>query len=88
VEVTKPIKVDRATMRSYLIDKVLDAIVQWWPQELRAKTIYIQQDNAPSHVPVNDNEFRAVVARTGLDIHVTEPPKLNQLKCANYHLKR
>ena len=61
-------------MRSYLIDKVLDAIVQRWPQELRGKTIYIQQDNAPSHVPVNDKEFRAVVARTGLDIQLINQP--------------
>jgi hypothetical protein len=55
-------------MRSYLISKVLDAIVRWWLQEHRGKTIYIQQDNAPSHVPVNDEEFRTVVAQTGLDI--------------------
>ncbi|CAD6270471.1 unnamed protein product [Miscanthus lutarioriparius] len=45
-QVTKPIKVDRTTMRSYLIGKVLKAIVQKWPRELRGKTIYIQQDNA------------------------------------------
>ena len=61
-------------MRSYLIDKVLDAIVQRWPQELRGKTIYIQQDNAPSHVPVNDEEFAAVVAQTGFDIRLINQP--------------
>jgi len=61
-------------MRSYLIDKVLDAIVQRWPQELRGKTIYIQQDNAPSHVPVNDKEFRVAVARTWLDIQLINQP--------------
>ena len=49
-------------MRSYLIDKVLKAIVQRWPQELRGQTIWIQQDNAPSHVPVDDEEFATTVA--------------------------
>ena len=61
-------------MRSYLIDKVLDAIVQWWPQELRGKTIYIQQDNAPSHVPAHDEQFAEAVSQTGLDIRIMKQP--------------
>jgi len=61
-------------MRSYLISKVLGAIVQRWPRELRGQTIYIQQDNAPSHVPVNDEEFRTAVAHTGLDIRLINQP--------------
>jgi hypothetical protein len=61
-------------MRSYLIGKVLNAIVRRWPQEHRGKTIYIQQDNAPSHVPVNDEEFRTAVAQTGLDIRLINQP--------------
>ena len=55
-------------MRSYIIGKVLDAIVRRWPHEYARKTIYIQQDNAPSHVPVNDEEFAAAVRQIGLDI--------------------
>ena len=55
-------------MRSYLIGKVLEAIVRRWPRELRGQTIYIQQDNAPSHVPVDDAEFAAAVAQTRLDL--------------------
>jgi hypothetical protein len=61
-------------MRSYLINKVLDAIDRRWPRELRGQTIYIQQDNAPSHVPVNDEEFKTAVARTGLDIQLINQP--------------
>jgi hypothetical protein len=61
-------------MRSYLINKVVLAIVERWPQELRGETIYIQQDNAPSHVPVNDKEFRDAVARTWLDIQLINQP--------------
>jgi len=61
-------------MRSYLIGKVLKAIVQRWPQELRGQTIWIQQDNAPSHVPVDDEEFATAVAQTGLDIRLINQP--------------
>ena len=61
-------------MRSYLIGKVLDAIVRRWPREYAGKTIYIQQDNAPSHVPVNDEEFAAAVRHTGLDIRLVNQP--------------
>jgi hypothetical protein len=61
-------------MRSYLIGKVLDAIVRRWPQEHAGRTIYIQQDNAPSHVPINDIELADAVAQTGLDIRLINQP--------------
>ena len=61
-------------MRSYLIGKVLKAIVRRWPRELRGQTIYIQQDNAPSHVPEDDEEFARAVAHTGLDIRLVNQP--------------
>ena len=61
-------------MRSYLIGKVVKAIVRRWPRELAGQTIYIQQDNAPSHVPVNDKEFTVVVAQTELDIQLVNQP--------------
>lgn len=73
-EITKPIKVDRTTMRSYLINKVLRAIVERWPREHAGKIIWIQQDNAPSHVPINDKEFATAVAKTGLDIRLINQP--------------
>lgn len=38
------------------------------PRKYAGKIIWIQQDNAPSHVPVNDEQFASVVAQTGLDI--------------------
>lgn len=52
--VTKTMKVGRDTMRSYMITKLLPAIKAKWPKEDANKTIWIQQDNAPSHVPPND----------------------------------
>ena len=67
--VTKTMKVGRDTMRSYMITKLLPAIKAKWPKEDANKTIWIQQDNAPSHVPPNDAKFTAAVRETGLDIH-------------------
>jgi hypothetical protein len=43
--------------REFLIDKVLPAIRAKWPREDMDKPIYIQQDNAPSHVSPNDKLF-------------------------------
>jgi len=57
-----------------MIGKVLKAIVERWPREYAGKTIWIQQDNAPSHLPVDDEEFAAVVAQTGLDIRLVNQP--------------
>jgi hypothetical protein len=68
-------KVDRDTMRSYLIGKVLEAIKTRWPQEDLGKTIFIQHDNARTHVPVNDEDFARVAAQTGFNIHlINQPP--------------
>jgi hypothetical protein len=73
-QVTKPIKVDRETMKSYLIGKVLKAIIERWPRELATQTIYIQQDNALSHVLANDKDFTTAVAQSGLDIRLINQP--------------
>lgn len=71
----KTMKVDRVTIRSYLIAKVLPAIKARWPRDQRHKTIWIQQDNARTHIPVNDEEFALAVAQTGLDIRlINQPP--------------
>jgi len=57
-----------------MIGKVLKAIVERWPREYAGKTIWIQQDNAPSHLPVDDEEFAVAVAQTGLDIRLINQP--------------
>jgi len=57
-----------------MIAKVLPAIVARWPREDAGRTIWIQQDNAPSHVPVNDEQFAAAVAQTGMDIRIINQP--------------
>jgi hypothetical protein len=57
-----------------LIQKVLPAIQAVWPQELAGETIWIQQDNAPTHVPSDDPRFLNAVAQTGLDIRLMHQP--------------
>jgi hypothetical protein len=65
----------RDTMRSYLISKVLEAIRIRWPREDAGRMIYIQQDNARTHVPVDDEDFKIAAARTVFDIHlINQPP--------------
>nr|CAD40538.2 OSJNBa0055C08.7 [Oryza sativa Japonica Group] len=80
--VTKPIKVDRNTIRSFMISKVLPAIRACWPREDAGKTIWIQQDNARTHLPINDEQFAVAVAQTGLDIRlVNQPPNSPDMNC-------
>jgi hypothetical protein len=58
-----------------LIDKVLPAIRAKWPQEDMDKPIYIQQDNAQSHVSLNDKLFCEAAKQDGFDIRlVCQPP--------------
>ena len=65
-----------------MITKLIPAIQACWPREARHETIWIQQDNAPSHLPVDDAEFAAAVAQTGLDIHLlNQPPNSPDMNC-------
>jgi len=57
-----------------MISKLLEAICIRWPREHAYETIWIQQDNAPSHVRADDLEFAAAVAQTGLDIRIMNQP--------------
>jgi hypothetical protein len=54
-----------------MITKLIPAIQACWPTEARHETIWIQQDNAPSYVRADDADFALAVARTGLDICLT-----------------
>lgn len=69
-------------MRSYLISKVLPAIKAKWPREHAHRTIWIQQDNARTHVPVDDPHFAHAAAETGLDIRlINQPANSPDLNC-------
>mmetsp|Transcript_27346 Transcript_27346/g.38668 ORF Transcript_27346/g.38668 Transcript_27346/m.38668 type:complete len:87 (+) Transcript_27346:523-783(+) len=59
-----------------LINKVLPAIVEKCPMGMKIGTIKIQQDdNALSHIKINDPAFLQAVAQTNLDIQLyCQPP--------------
>ncbi|WCJ29059.1 hypothetical protein M5689_010721 [Euphorbia peplus] len=73
---TKPItSVNREIIKSYLLEKVLPAIKSKWPREDLGLPIYIQQDNARTHVNINDDDFRRVASEDGFDIRLMcQPP--------------
>jgi hypothetical protein len=58
-----------------MINKVLPAIRAKWPREDVNKSIFIQQDNAPSHLKVDDHQFCEVAKQDGFDIRlICQPP--------------
>jgi hypothetical protein len=73
--VTKVItSVTRDVSRDWLINNVLPAIKEKWPAAERGRTIYIQQDNARTHVLVNDPCFCAAAQADGWDIRLVCQP--------------
>jgi hypothetical protein len=73
---TKPItSITKQVSRIFLIEKVLPAIKAKWPREHAMETIYIQQDNAPCHVSIDDEEFSKAASEGGFNIRLTcQPP--------------
>ncbi|WOH12833.1 hypothetical protein DCAR_0832342 [Daucus carota subsp. sativus] len=73
--VTKPMtSVGRDTVRSFLINKVVPAIIEKWPDDVHNTTLFIQQDNARTHINPNDEEFRLAMNRLGVDIQLYNQP--------------
>ncbi|KAM0925167.1 hypothetical protein ACQ4PT_004375 [Festuca glaucescens] len=67
--------VTQSVSREYMINFLLPAIKQRWPASERGTTIWIQQDNAKTHIPVDDPEFVAAAQADGWDIRLTcQPP--------------
>ena len=67
--------VTRETIRKFLIEKVLPAIKEKWPAEERGCPIFIQQDNAKTHIAVDDPNFCRVAQEDGWDIRLMcQPP--------------
>ncbi|KAI5404282.1 uncharacterized protein LOC127079072 [Lathyrus oleraceus] len=73
---TKPIaSVTREVNKAYLINKVLPAIENMWPREDVGKKIFIQQDNARSHISKDDPDFCCAASESEFDIQLTcQPP--------------
>lgn len=75
LETTVLPKVNMQVNHEYLIKHVLPAIKAKWPAEDRHQTIWIQQDNAPSHVHVDDEEVMKAACEGGWHIRLKcQPP--------------
>jgi len=58
-----------------MVNNVLPAIRAKWPREDVNKIIFIQQDNAPSHLKVDDPIFCEAAKQEGFDIRlICQPP--------------
>jgi len=67
--------VTRDVIRIFMLTKVLPAIKAKWPLEDMGKTIFIQQDNAKTHIPIDDPQFCQVAQSDGFDIRLMcQPP--------------
>ncbi|WCJ31488.1 hypothetical protein M5689_012980 [Euphorbia peplus] len=72
---TKPItSVNRDIIRSFLIGKVIPAIRERWQRDEIIHPIFIQQDNAKTHVNPNDPEFCEAARQDGFDIRLMRQP--------------
>lgn len=81
---TKPItSINREVIKSFLIDKVLPAIKAKWPRGDLKYPIFIQQDNARTHIDINDADFCQAATQDGFDIRLmcqpANSPDLNVL---------
>ena len=66
--------VKRENVREFLTQKVLPAVREKWPGG-NIETIYIQQDNAKTHVNPTDKEFCEAAQEEGFDIRLMcQPP--------------
>ncbi|KAL6901930.1 hypothetical protein ACP4OV_004806 [Aristida adscensionis] len=72
----KPIThITREVISKFMLQHVLPAIKAKWPREDMHKTIYIVQDNAPSHLHVDDPMFCEAAKEGGWDIRLKcQPP--------------
>ncbi|XP_057770702.1 uncharacterized protein LOC130990491 [Salvia miltiorrhiza] len=72
----KPItSITKDVMRSFMLDKIVPAVRATWPREDMHNTIFIQQDNAPTHIDPSDKYFQEVAKQDGFDIRlICQPP--------------
>jgi hypothetical protein len=73
--VMKPIQsITRDVIRDVMINKVLPAIRAKWPREDVGRPIFIQQDNAPIHLKLDDPFFCETAKQEGFDIRIICQP--------------
>ena len=57
-----------------MIQKLLPSIKEKWPREDSKNSIFIQQDNARTHVPCDDEEFCRAATQDGFGIRLMYQP--------------
>jgi hypothetical protein len=74
--VMKPIQnITRDFIREFMINQVLSSIRDKWPGEDVGNPIYIQQENAQSHLKLDDPLFHEAAQQDGFDIClISQPP--------------
>jgi hypothetical protein len=70
---TKSVSVTGAVYLDYVINKVLPAIKQKWP-DARERKLTLQHDNAKSHFSENQPEWRAAASYGSWDFRLTPQP--------------
>lgn len=72
--------VTKDVSRDFLVNKVLPALKAKWPAKERGMPIFIQQDNARTHIGVDDPSFVTATKEDGWDIRLTcQPPNSSDL---------
>ncbi|KAK8457721.1 hypothetical protein SEVIR_3G233550v4 [Setaria viridis] len=67
--------VTKEVSRDFLVNKVLSTIKAKWPAEEKGLPKYIHQDNAKTHIDVNDLTFVQAAQADGWNIRLTcQPP--------------
>jgi hypothetical protein len=59
---------DRNLYKKFIIDELIPAIKQQWPVGFKKKVIWIQQDNAKRHVPINDPDVLVLGSTDGRNL--------------------
>ncbi|KAL1536025.1 hypothetical protein AAHA92_28737 [Salvia divinorum] len=71
---TKPIEsITKEVTKQYLINKIIPAIIEKWPDGA-TKEIRIQQDNAKPHIKDSDPEFRVAAQQHGFTMSLVQQP--------------
>ncbi len=66
---------DRALYKKFLLEQVIPSIKQKWPIGQKKQLIYIQQDNAKPHLPINDPDIVQAGTSDGWNIRLRcQPP--------------
>jgi hypothetical protein len=66
--ILQSVTMDRNLYKKFIIDELIPAIKQQWPVGFKKKVIWIQQDNAKRHVPINDPDVLVLGSTDGRNL--------------------